>query len=52
MGKTSQEGQGPPRTVEPMMMMKRFSLINILKWKYSDENNILVCVEKLISLVQ
>jgi hypothetical protein len=21
MGKTPQEGQGPPRTVEPMMMM-------------------------------
>jgi hypothetical protein len=47
MGKTSQEGQGPPRTVEPMMMRKRFSLITILYWKYSEENNILEYVEKL-----
>jgi hypothetical protein len=26
---------------------KHFSLINILQWKYSEENNIRECVEKL-----
>jgi hypothetical protein len=26
---------------------KHFSLINILKWKYSEENNIRECVKKL-----
>ena len=26
---------------------KHFSWINILQWKYSEENNILECVEKL-----
>jgi len=31
----------------PFYFPKHFSLINILYWKYSEENNIHECVERL-----